>query len=143
MKCRFCGGERCVKNGNHRGSQRYKCKDCGKQFNEVLKGVPEGLREQGILLYILGLSMRTIADFIGVTPATVLYWVRNFALKVYEKPKPTSGAVIIELDEMWHFLGSKKNKFGYGKPIAALPVNLSTGNVEIEAQKRSKKCGKD
>jgi hypothetical protein len=119
-----------VKNGNHRGSQRYKCKDCGKQFNEELKGLPSGLREQGILLYMLGLSMRTIADWAGVAPSTVLYWVRTFALKVYEKPKPESGAVVIELDEMWHFLHSKKQRFGYGKPIVAIPANSSTGNAE-------------
>jgi hypothetical protein len=39
----------------------------------------------------------------GVEPSTVLYWVRNFALKVYEKPKP-EGEVVIEMDEMWHFI---------------------------------------
>jgi transposase len=108
MKCRYCGGENCVKNGHHRGSQRYKCKDCGCQFNEELKRASQGLREQGILLYMLGLSMRFIADFAGVSASTVLYWVRNFALKVYEKPRPKSDAVVIELDEMWHYLNSKK-----------------------------------
>ena len=108
MKCRFCGGERCVKNGTHRGSQRYKCKKCGRQFNENLKRADGGLREQGILLHMLGLSFRTIADYIGVAPSTVLYWARNFALKVYEKPVPLSKSVTVELDEMRHFLGSKK-----------------------------------
>lgn len=29
--------------------------------------------------------------------------------KIYEKPAPGS-AILIELDEMWHYLGSKKNK---------------------------------
>lgn len=29
--------------------------------------------------------------------------------KIYEKPVPGS-AILIELDEMWHYLGSKKNK---------------------------------
>lgn len=29
--------------------------------------------------------------------------------KIYEKPAP-GAAIIIELDEMWHYLGSKKNK---------------------------------
>jgi hypothetical protein len=42
-----------------------------------------------------------------VAPSTVLYWVRNFALKVYEKPEP-QGAVVIELAEMRHFITSKK-----------------------------------
>jgi transposase len=137
MKCRFCGSESYVKNGIHRGAQRYKCKKCGKQFNETLKRVDDGLREQGILLYVLGLSFRTIADYIGVAPSTVLYWVRNFALKVYEKPVPLSKAVTIELDEMWHFLGSKKTKFGYGKPIAAIPVSLLIGSAEKGTTPRS------
>lgn len=29
--------------------------------------------------------------------------------KIYEKPAP-GDAIIVELDEMWHYLGSKKNK---------------------------------
>jgi transposase len=58
--------------------------------------------------------MNAIARMIGVEPSTVLYWIRNFALRVYEKPTP-QGAVVIELDEMWHFLGSKK-LFGSAKP---------------------------
>ena len=130
MKCRFCGSESCVKNGIHRGSQRYKCKECGRQFNESLKRADEGLREQGILLYILGLSFRTIAGYIGVAPSTVLYWVRSFALKVYEKPAPLSKSVTVELDEMRHFLGSKKTGFGYGKPVAAIPASSLTGSAE-------------
>jgi len=45
--------------------------------------------------------------------------VRNFALKAYEKPMP-QGPVEVELDEMWHFLRSKKTRFGYGRRIAAI-----------------------
>jgi hypothetical protein len=55
-----------------------------------------------------GLSFRTIAGYIGVAPSTVLYWVRNFALKVYEKPVPLPESVTVGLDEMRHFPGSKK-----------------------------------
>ncbi len=40
-------------------------------------------------------------------PPAVLRWVRNFAERVYEKPEPGE-AIIVELDEMWHFLKSKK-----------------------------------
>ena len=36
----------------------------------------------------------------------VLNWVRNFAIVNYEKPVPKD-AIIVELDEMWHYLGSK------------------------------------
>jgi hypothetical protein len=78
--------------------------------------------------------MNAIGRMLGVEPSTVLYWVRNFALKVYEKPTP-EGDVVVELDEMWHFLESKKLKYGSGRRIAALPVNWSIGNAEIEAPK--------
>jgi transposase len=69
------------------------------------------------------------------TPA-VLRWVRLFAEKVYEKPEP-SEAVIVELDEMWHYLGSKKTSFGSGKLIVAVPVGSLTGNVGIVIRKHS------
>jgi hypothetical protein len=79
--------------------------------------------------------MRAIARTFSVAPSTVLYWVRNFALKVYEKPVP-QGAVVIELDEMRHFIKSKKTNAGYGRRIAALPVNWLNGNAGTEAAQR-------
>jgi hypothetical protein len=50
-------------------------------------------------------------------------WVRKYAKENCEKPKP-SGEIIVELDEMWHFIRSKKLNFGFGKPIAAVPESL-------------------
>ena len=57
-------------------------------------------------------------------------WVRAFAEKTYEKPEPGQ-AVIVELDEMWHYLHSKKTSFGSGKLIVAIQVSSLTGNVAI------------
>ena len=34
---------------------------------------------------------------------------RSWQKKIYEKPAPGT-AILVELDEMWHYLGSKKNK---------------------------------
>jgi len=117
------------------GLQRYKCKDCGFQFTkEVANGRSEAERNQAIALYLLGLSMRTIAKLFRVNVTTILYWVRNFAIKTYEKPTP-QGAVVVELDEMWHFIQSKKQNAGYGRLIVALPMNSLTGNVGIVVAK--------
>jgi transposase len=60
-----------------------------------------------ILLYTLGLSFNAVARIYGVATSTVMRWVRAFAEKTYEKPEPKQ-AVIIELDEMWHYLHAKK-----------------------------------
>jgi transposase-like protein len=137
MKCRKCGSVENVKNGKRNGEQCFKCKACGFQFTkETAPGVPPDKKAHAILLYVLGLSMRSIARMNNVNASTVLYWIRNFALKVYEKPAP-EGDVVIELDEMWHFIKSKKLNVGYGRHIAALPVSWLTGNAETEAPTRS------
>jgi len=137
MKCRKCGSVRNVKNGKRGGEQCFKCKDCGFQFTkEIAPGITPDKKAHAILLYVLGLSMRSIARMYSVNASTVLYWIRNFALKVYEKPLP-EGDVVIELDEMWHFIRSKKLNVGYGRHIAALPVSWLIGNAETEAATRS------
>ena len=106
MMCPKCHSGQTVKAGHNHGMQRHKCKDCGYQYTEH-EDKNALIRVQSLYLYICGLSMRTIARMFSVAPSTVLYWVRNFALKAYEKPTP-QGDVVIELDEMWHFIKSKK-----------------------------------
>jgi hypothetical protein len=50
----------------------------------------------------------TIARLLQVTAPAILKWVRQYALETCQKPKPQNNTVEIELDEMWHYLGSKK-----------------------------------
>jgi len=134
MICRKCESTHNIKSGKVNMVQRYKCKNCGFQFTkEVANGRSETERNKAIALYLLGLSMRTIAKLFRVNVTTVLYWIRNFALKTYDKPTP-KGAVVIELDEMWHFIHSKKTNAGYGRLIVAVPMNSLTGNVGIAAE---------
>jgi hypothetical protein len=49
-------------------------------------------------------------------------WIRRYAQDNCAKPVP-QGEIVIELDEMWHFLHSKKQKYGYGRLFAALQEN--------------------
>jgi transposase-like protein len=86
-----------------------------------------------ILLYINGLSLRTIARLIHVTSTAVLKWVRQYALENYEKPQPKNNttAVVIDLDEVWRYLQRKKTSFGFGKHIVALPISSLTGSVGV------------
>jgi transposase-like protein len=130
MKCRKCGSDKSVKNGNHHGRQRYKCKDCGFQYTqEQARGKDVETKCLSIILYVNGLSFRAIAKIVKVSHKAVYDWVKAFGMDTYEKPRP-SGQVVIELDEMWHFLNAKKTNSGSGKHIVALQVNSSTGNVE-------------
>ena len=126
-----------VKNGKHLQKQRYRCKACGFQFT---RGTPRGRapseKALAILLYTLGLSMNAVARLLKVSTPAVLRWVRNFAEKTYEKPEPGE-AVIVELDEMWHYLRSKKTNSGFGKLIVEIPVSSLIGNAGVVIRKPS------
>jgi transposase len=120
-----------VKAGVVKGEQRYKCKDCGCRFVPARRrGKTEKEIMAAVWLYCHGLSLRAIARFFKVTAGAVLKWVRNYARNNDEKPAPKSSAVAVELDEMWHFLFSRKTKSGLGQLIVAIPIDSSTGNVE-------------
>ena len=133
MKCKKCNGENHVKAGFIDGAQRYLCKSCGCKFVPTRhRGTPEKDKLLAVWLYMHGLSFRTIAKFLKVTPKSIYDWVKIFAKANYVKPEPQGSAVVVELDEMWHFLGSKKHNCGYGRLIVAIPVNSLTGSAEGE-----------
>ena len=128
--CPKCQSIEVVKNGKVQGKQRYKCKSCSLQFTRLTpRGRPAQEKAMAVTLYTLGLSIRAIARLIGVSPTAVLKWIKTFAKTHYEKPAP-GDAIIVELDEMWHYLGSKKTSYGSGKLIVEKLASLLTGNVE-------------
>jgi IS1 family transposase/transposase-like protein len=113
MECKKCGSNIYVKAGFIKGEQRYLCKICDCKFVPTRqKGKDEKTKMTAIWLYCHGLSFRTIAKFFKVNVRSVFNWVKTFALKNYVKPEPTSDIteIVLELDEMWHYINSKKNK---------------------------------
>lgn len=48
-----------------------------------------------------------------------------------KSPEPQTDAVVLELDEMWHYLKKKTNS-GSGRRFLVIPENSSHGNVVIE-----------
>jgi hypothetical protein len=88
-----------------RGQQRYLCKECGLNFTDTpARGKPLALKAAAVLLYISGLSMNRTAKLLGVSTPTVQAWLEQFAAAYAQKPEPEGRAVVIELDEMWHYL---------------------------------------
>jgi transposase len=131
ISCKKCGSTEAVKSGKINGNQRYRCKNCGCQFQpNKTKGRPESTKRLAILLYLCGLSMRTISKIVKTDVHAVYRWIRKFAEDNYEKPEPKSESVVVELDEMWHYIQNKKTDVGFGRLIVAIPVNLSTGSAE-------------
>ena len=142
QKCIICESEKFVKNGFNHGWQRWKCKGCGYQMTKPGARKSQKCVNFAIYLYAVGLSFRTVGKIIGVSNVTILRWVGDYAVFNYEKPSP-KGEIEVELDEMWHYIGSKKTNYGYGKHIAVKQGNLSTGNVAIGIVKPWKKCAND
>ena len=61
MKCNKCGSNKMYNSSFVKGGQRYKCKDCGRQFVPTLhRGKSETEKLTAVLLHINGLSLRTI-----------------------------------------------------------------------------------
>jgi len=134
LKCKKCGGDKPVKAGNLRGKQRYKCKNCGYQFTPTTHhGKPETDKLLAVWLYLHGIPFQIITKLFNVTHKTVYDWVKVYSLYEYSKFEPVKSqkeASIVELDELCNFIQSNEHKAGYGKVIAAMSVDLSTGLVD-------------
>jgi transposase len=130
--CKRCGSERYVKNGLMRGKQRYLCKECGLAFTETpARGKPLALKAAAVLLYVSGLSMNRIAKLLGVSTPTIQAWLEQFAAAYAQKPEPEGRAVVIELDEMWHYVKKSQSPSGSGKLGIVLQASWWTGSAAV------------
>src|SRR5215203_2602670 len=113
LGCQRCGSEEHVKNGLMRGQQRSLCKGCGLTFTHTpARGKPLALKAAAVLLYVSGLSMNRTAKLLGVSTPTIQAWLEPFAAASAQKPEPEGRAVVIELDEMGHYLKKVRDPMG-------------------------------
>jgi transposase len=132
LRCKRCGSEEQVKNGFMKGLQRYRCKACGLNFTETPpRGMPLQIKLTAVLLYVSGLSMNRTAKMLGVSTPSVMTWIEQFAKAYAQKPEPEGRAVVVELDEMWHFLKKSPTSSGSGRLGIALRGGSSTGSWAV------------
>jgi transposase-like protein len=104
--CPQCQRDRLVNHGSAAGTPKQRCRQCGDQLTRPTpRGKPLAMKVHAVLLYLSGISMHRIAFLLRVLAQSVRNWLRTFAQEHYEKLEPTSRAIILELDEMWHYLG--------------------------------------
>lgn len=62
------------------GSQRYKCKQCGRRYTPAPKdpGYDEEVRLQALTLYLEGVSLRQVARILSVNHQSVANWVNAY-----------------------------------------------------------------
>ncbi len=132
LHCKRCGSEEQVKNGLMRGKQRFLCKACGLNFTDTpARGKPLAMKAAAVLLYVSGLSMNRTAKLLGVSTPTIQAWLEQFAAAYAQKPEPEGRAVVIEVDEMWHYLKKSPSHSGSGKLGIVLRGDWWTGNAAV------------
>ena len=116
--CPQCQSDRLVNNGSAAGKPKKLCRQCGYQFTRPTpRRKPLAMKVHAVLLYLSGISMHRLAFLLRASVQSVLNWLRTFAQEHYEKLEPTSRAIILELDEMWHYLKQKRRKLWIWKAL--------------------------
>lgn len=113
LTCPHCHTPTLVKDGlNPSGSQRYTCKTCQRTHTPEPKphGYPPEVREQALRLYLQGMGMRAIGRFLNVNHQSVTNWINAASAKLDATPPQPHTSEVIELDELYTFVGAKKTK---------------------------------
>lgn len=80
-KCPICGKtENQVRAGyNHSGSQRCKCKECGKYYTVSPKKhtYPEETRKLALKMYYGGISGRGVGKILHMNKSNVMNWIKK------------------------------------------------------------------
>ena len=128
--CKKCGSEQSVRSGIVSGKQRYHCKDCGCYFREGdnrTNSKAAAKKALCILLYAMAKgSYRMMGRILNIDHTQVYRWIRGFRESLPE-PKVSGELKEIEFDEMRHFIGAKKIKFGPSKPLIVAQGELWPG----------------
>jgi transposase-like protein len=139
--CKGCGSGTYVKNGFMRGKQRYLCKACGLNFIATPpRGKPLRVKATAVLLYVSGLSMNRTAKILGVSTPTVQDWLEQFAKVYAPKPEPEGRAIVIELDEMWHYLKKSPRRCGSGRLGIVLQDSSWIGSAAVVTRPPASAC---
>ena len=141
LRCKRCGSGEHTRNGFMRVQQRYLCKSCGLNFTATpAPGKPLAMKAMAVLLYISGLSMNRTGKLLGVSTPTIQAWLEKFAKVYAQKPEPEGRAVVIELDEMWHYLKKSPAPSGSGRLGIVLQASWWTGSAAVVTKSPASAC---
>ncbi len=87
-------------------------------------------------MYLEGLGFRSIGRILQISHVTIYYWVKQWGTSI-DLPKKQSPVELAELDEMHHYIGTKKTTVGYGLLLIDLVEDLSILSVETGQPKQA------
>lgn len=143
--CVHCGSVSVVKNGTSNGKQRYKCKDCNKQFNHLtlssLAGTKLPLTKwlDYAKCMLFGMSIRKSAEIIDVCVKTSFYMRHKILDCLHEYLGVGSVKGIVEVDETFHAVSYKGNhkKSGF---ILPRPARRRGHEVKLRGISKEQVC---
>ena len=92
------------------GFQRYKCKQCARQFLEGCKGkgyTPQ-IKENCLKMYVNGMGFRAIERVTGVHLSTIISWVKQVGNQLDKAPPFEEIPETTQIDELQTYIGKKK-----------------------------------
>ena len=124
MLCR-CGSDKVVKNGKRSGKQCFLCRLCRRQFSDD-GAITDVEKRAAVTLYAIGLSFRKIGVLLRYSHVTILNWVREFDSELeggrwrIEDEGELGDFKLMELDELWIFLDTRKSYSRPGKRFTTI-----------------------
>ena len=106
-----------------------------------MKKVDVKVKLKALVPYLSGVSIRRIAVLSGVSHPCVIGWIKRFGFHFGGRPEfPEKSAVVLELDEMWHYVEKKLKNYGYGRFSVETTDILSIGNAVSRCENPQKAC---
>jgi transposase-like protein len=132
LRCKHCGSEEKVRNGCPNGKQRYKCKECGKNYvsGDSREKYSNDKKLKVVRMYLEGIGIRSIERLEGVSNPLIIKWIRKFSKSLKRKlnevniPQDAKQISIIELDELFSYCQKKLTKSTFGLLLIGTEIKL-------------------
>ena len=139
IQCPHCtSSERQTKAGHTRtGSQRYECKACQRIYTPAPKplGYPEETKREAVRLYLEGTNFRRIGRILNVNHQSVVNWVNAYHASLPAARAPVTAPEVLEVDELFTFVGSKKHQPTSSPSLTVRPAASSLGRSRPRARR--------
>lgn len=137
VQCVDCKSESINLNGlneNNNACQKYVCKECGKQFDDLTYTVFSGhhlpLKVWILCLYFMGLNLsnRQIAQELNLPASTIYKMATTLREGIVEKAPEVTLSGEVEMDEVYIVAGHK------GKPDQVKKKGVKAGETDSKEQ---------
>jgi len=130
--CPQCTPPHVVKAGKARGTQRWLCRGCGDPLTRsARRGRPLWQQSLAVFLDCHGVSIHALGKMFGGWTSTILTWSRRDAADHADKPAPSGKTIVLEREELWHFLQKNGVNSGSGRLWIVIQAASWTGSAGV------------